>query len=84
MTPFANGVQSRYVSSIKRALRRLFVPTKKATEHRSQWSKEHVKELKAHSKARTPVAKIAKAMKRTEGALRRKAGILGIGLGHDR
>jgi hypothetical protein len=26
---------------------------------------------------------IAKAMKRTEGALRRKAGILGIGLGHD-
>src|ERR1700722_2949648 len=27
--------------------------------------------LKAHSKARTPVANIAKAMKRTEGALRR-------------
>jgi hypothetical protein len=27
---------------------------------------------------------IAKAMKRTEGALRRKAGILGIDLGHDR
>jgi hypothetical protein len=27
---------------------------------------------------------IAKPMKRTEGALRRKAGILGIGLGHDR
>ena len=82
MTPFANGMQSRYVSSIKRALRRLFVPTKKT--NRSPWSKEHVKELKAHSKARTPVTKIAKAMKRTEGALRRKAGILGIGLGHDR
>jgi hypothetical protein len=84
MTPFANGMQSRYVSSIKRALRRLFVPTKKTTAHRSPWSKEHVKELKAHSKARTPVTKIAKAMKRTEGALRRKAGILGVGLGHDR
>jgi hypothetical protein len=68
----------------KRPLRRLFVPTKKTTAHRSPWSKEDVKELKAHSKARTPVAKIAKAMKRTEGALRRKAGILGIGLGHDR
>ena len=67
-----------------RALRRLFVPTKKMTVHRSPWSKEEVKELKTHSKARTPVAKIAKAMKRTEGALRRKAGILGIGLGHDR
>jgi hypothetical protein len=50
----------------------------------SPWSKEDVKELKAHSKARTSVAKIAKAMKRTEGALRRKARILGIGLGHDR
>jgi hypothetical protein len=40
-----------------------------------------VKALKAHS---TPVAKIAKVMKRTERALRRKAGILGIGLGHAR
>jgi hypothetical protein len=65
-------------------LRRLFVPTKKKTAHRSPWSKEGVKELKSHSKARTPVAKIAKAMKRTEGAPRRKAGIIGIGLGHDR
>jgi hypothetical protein len=61
----------------------LFVP-KKTTAHGSPWLKEDVKELKAHSKARTPVANIAKAMKRTEGALRRKAGILGIGLGHDR
>jgi hypothetical protein len=43
-----------------------------------------VKELKAHSKARTPVAKISRIMKRTEGALMRKAGILGIGLGHAR
>jgi hypothetical protein len=62
----------------------LFVATKKTTAHRSPWSKEDVKELKAHSKARTPVAKIAQAMKRTEGALKRKAGILGIGVGHDR
>ena len=76
-------MQSRYPSSIKQALRRLFVATKK-TAHRSPWSKEDVKELKAYSKARTSVPKIAKAMKRTEGALRRKAGILGIGLGHDR
>ena len=53
------------------------------TAHRSPWSKEDVKELKAHSKARTPVAKFAKAMKRKEGTPRRKAGILGIGLGHD-
>ncbi|TFW60145.1 hypothetical protein CT676_16000 [Bradyrhizobium sp. MOS001] len=39
---------------------------------------------KAHSKARTPVVKIAKMTKRTAGALRQKALSLGIGLGHQR
>jgi hypothetical protein len=43
-----------------------------------------VKLLKQHSKARTPVPKIAKQMKRTEGSLRQKAQKLGIGLGHQR
>lgn len=60
------------------------MPRKKTTGHGTPWTKDNVKELKAHSKARTPVAKISKLMKRTEGALRRKAGILGIGLGHAR
>jgi len=46
------------------------------------WTKKDIAELKAHSKARTPVSKISKVMKRTDRALRRKAGILGIGLGH--
>ena len=35
-------------------------------------------------KARTPVAKISKLMKRTVGALRQQALKLGIGLGHQR
>lgn len=48
------------------------------------WTKDDVRSLKAHSKARTPVAKISKEMKRTVGALRRRAGILGIGLGEHR
>ena len=48
------------------------------------YSKVDVKELRTHSKARTPVAKVAKAMKRTEGSLRQKALRLGIGLGHQR
>jgi hypothetical protein len=48
------------------------------------WSKEDVRALKAHSKARTPVTKVSRAMKRTVGALRRRAGILGLGLGHRR
>jgi hypothetical protein len=48
------------------------------------WTKEDVRMLKAHSKARTPVTKVSKVMKRTIGALRRKAGLLGVGLGHAR
>lgn len=51
---------------------------------RREYTKDDVKELKAHSKARTPVAKVAKALKRTEGSVRQKAGKLGIGLGHQR
>jgi hypothetical protein len=60
---------------------------KKATKKRvkqREWTKDDIKELKAHSKARTPVVKIAKTTKRTVGALRQKALHLGIGLGHQR
>ncbi|MGP8231703.1 MAG: hypothetical protein ACLQL2_03435 [Methylovirgula sp.] len=59
-------------------------PAKSARRVLKPWTKEDVRALKAHSKARTPVAKISKEMKRTEGALRRRAGILGIGLGERR
>jgi hypothetical protein len=48
------------------------------------WSRAHHAELRKHSKARTPVAKISKMMKRTVGALRQQAIKLGIGLGHQR
>ena len=40
---------------------------------RKPWSKEDLRDLKAHSKAKTPVEDISKAMKRTAGALRQKA-----------
>jgi hypothetical protein len=43
-----------------------------------------VKLLKQHSKAKTPVSKISKQMKRTVGSLRQKAQRLRIGLGHQR
>jgi len=49
-----------------------------------QWTKEDHRTLKAHSKAKTPVVKISKEMKRTVGALRQQARRLGIGLGHQR
>jgi hypothetical protein len=51
---------------------------------RREYTKAEVKELRAHSKARTPVAKIAKLTKRSVGSLRQKALKLGIGLGHQR
>jgi len=47
---------------------------------RREYTKDDVKELKAHSKARTPLAKIVKLTKRSEGSLRQKALKLGIGL----
>jgi hypothetical protein len=51
---------------------------------RREYTKADVKELRAHSKAKTPVVKIAKLTKRTVGSLRQKALKLGIGLGHQR
>lgn len=51
---------------------------------RREYTKEDVKELRAHSKSKTPVLKIAKLTKRTVGSLRQKALKLGIGLGHQR
>jgi hypothetical protein len=59
---------------------------KKATKKRVriEYTKADIRDLRAHSKARTPVKKIAKSMKRSEASLRQKAVSLGIGLGHRR
>jgi hypothetical protein len=40
--------------------------------------------VKSLKKARTPVAKVSKELKRTVGAVRVKASQLGIGVGHQR
>jgi hypothetical protein len=40
---------------------------------RREYTKADVKELRAHSKAKTPVAKIAKLTKRSVASLRNKA-----------
>ena len=58
--------------------------TNKRKVTRARWTKEDQRELKAHSKARTPVVRISKQMKRTIGALRQHAFKLGIGIGHVR
>ena len=51
---------------------------------RIEYTKADIRDLRAHSKARTPVKKIARSMKRSEASLRQKAVGLGIGLGHRR
>ena len=57
---------------------------KKGRGRGAAWTKAMQTELRKHSKAKTPVAKISKQMKRTVGALRQQAIKLGIGLGHQR
>jgi hypothetical protein len=54
----------------------------KKRSQRRGWTKEDHRELKAHSKNKTPVEKISRAMKRTAGALRQQAFALGLSLGH--
>jgi hypothetical protein len=51
---------------------------------RVAWTKEDLRNLKVHSKSKTPVAKISKLMKRSEGAIRQKALALDISIGHRR
>jgi hypothetical protein len=51
---------------------------------RVAWTKEDLRNLKTHSRSKTPVAKISKLMKRSEGAIRQKALALDISIGHRR
>jgi hypothetical protein len=57
---------------------------KTKTPGRAPWTKDDVRNLKAHSKAKTPVVEVAKKLKRTEAAVRQKAKTIGVGLGHRR
>jgi hypothetical protein len=51
---------------------------------RREYTKADVKELRTHSKSKTPVVKIARLTKRSVGSLRQKAIRLGIKLGRRR
>jgi len=60
---------------------------KKATKKtvvRREYTKADVKELRTHSRSKTPVVTISKLTKRSVGSLRQKALKLGISLGHRR
>jgi len=51
---------------------------------RVAWTKAHERDLRTHSRKKTTVTTIARAMKRTAGALRQKAYAMGLPLGHRR
>ena len=51
---------------------------------RREWTRDEVKELKKHSKNKTPVKTVSRVLKRTPAALRQKGYALGISLGHRR
>ena len=51
---------------------------------RRVWTGQDERELKKHSRSKTPVKVISKAMKRTPAAVRQKARNLAISIGHRR
>ena len=51
-----------------------------ATAKRREWTKTDVRELKTLARQRTPARKIARSLKRSEGATRQKAFSLGVSL----
>jgi hypothetical protein len=53
----------------------------KKTKKRRAWTAMDVRELKAMAKKKTAAAKIAKKLKRTEGATRQKAFSIGLSIG---
>jgi hypothetical protein len=52
----------------------------KKRKKRVMWSAANVAALKSMAKKKTPAVKIAKALKRTEGATRQKAFSIGLSL----
>jgi hypothetical protein len=55
------------------------MPAKAKKTLRREWTKDDVRSLKSMAR-KTPVAKIAKALKRTPGATAVKAHLLGVSL----
>jgi hypothetical protein len=55
----------------------------RATKRRA-WTAQDVRALKTYSKNKTSVKAISRKMKRTPGAVRQKAGSLGVPIGHSR
>lgn len=79
LTMSASVISTRFESTLENEMQ-----ASKRKLVRKEYTASDIKLLKAHSRARTPVSKLSKMMKRSEGSLRQKARVLGIGLGHQR
>ena len=85
-----NDETQRRLSHLKskpsnRRLEEIKMAKTKATKKRAirrDWTRDEVRQLKKHSRDKTRVKAISRALKRTRGALRQKAYALGISLGH--
>ena len=53
---------------------------KNGSKKRRAWTADQVRELRSLARKKTPVGKIAKSLKRTEGATRQKAFAIGLSL----
>jgi hypothetical protein len=81
-----SAAKSAAKAAAKPALKASAKPAAKAAakrptaSKRRSWTKDDVRELKSLAKQKLPTAKIARALKRTEGATRQKAYSLGVSL----
>jgi hypothetical protein len=50
------------------------------TSKRREWTRDDIRNLKAFARQKTPARKIARTLKRSEGATRQKAYSLGVSL----
>ena len=71
---------AKYPHARKSPANKGVVMTKSAKTKRREWTKDDVRELKTLARQKTPVAKIAKSLKRTPGATQQKAFTLGVSL----
>ena len=69
---------------VRRAVSKVGPSRRKVERTLRRWTKDENRSLRRHSRSKTPVDKISRAMKRTASALRQQALKLGIPLGHRR
>gem|GEM_PF-2256932 len=55
---------------------------KKRKKARRPWTKQDERELRGHSRNKSPLKTVVRSMQRTAGALRQKAFSLDLSLGH--